>query len=492
MVGTPKDPGGRTNSECGACGRSFVKPRTRAADRRVSYETTTRDQDTFWIQCDVCDQWYHGKTSEHLASMADGYEFARAFNRKEVWKKVYLIENVDGLGIRLPPKSFSLKDCVDVVGAKRVVDTIDVYKQYTFQMSFGRFYEHFMAKERPRLYNILSLEFSDSRLSQIVQPPKLVAELSWVHKFWPLIKGNTPVAPMISSKSVFKEHLKAKPEVELFCLVGMKDSYTDFHIDFGGSSVWYHVFKGQKVFYVVAPTEENVRRFADYQNSSNRTEVFFGDLLPPDSLFKVIINEGETLMIPAGWIHAVTTPCDSLVFGGNFLHSLNIEMQLRIYDMEINLETEDRFMFPSFELVNWYAAASILKILREANDRGVTIDDYLLRGAKALINSLRRWIARDEANEGDLSDSQWVKTYCKLKRCLQIYEKRYCGSLNAEGVNASETNILESPGERLISSTTSKETDAEIETVVCGEVNMSEALPKKEIDDLSIANADKE
>ncbi|VDM43094.1 unnamed protein product [Toxocara canis] len=135
---------------------------------------------------------------------------------------------------------------------------------------------------------------------------------------------------MISSKSVFKEHLKAKPEVELFCLVGMKDSYTDFHIDFGGSSVWYHVFKGQKVFYVVAPTEENVRRFADYQNSSNRTEVFFGDLLPPDSLFKVIINEGETLMIPAGWIHAVTTPCDSLVFGGNFLHSLNIEMQLRL------------------------------------------------------------------------------------------------------------------------------------------------------------------
>ncbi|VDM43095.1 unnamed protein product [Toxocara canis] len=227
MVGTPKDPGGRTNSECGACGRSFVKPRTRAADRRLSNRyyslrcVNVEEYESALIEkyhCERC-AFTHGptlmkqaildhryafedasqvnevmlihtdsdwnetlyrefqknlrgnttrvretlSTSEHLASMADGYEFARAFNRKEVWKKVYLIENVDGLGIRLPPKSFSLKDCVDVVGAKRVVDTIDVYKQYTFQMSFGRFYEHFMAKERPRLYNILSLEFSDSR-----------------------------------------------------------------------------------------------------------------------------------------------------------------------------------------------------------------------------------------------------------------------------------------------------------------------------------------
>ncbi len=27
--------------------------------------------------------------------------------------------------------------------------------------------------------------------------------------------------------------------------MSMKDSYTDFHIDFGGTSVWYHVFEGR-------------------------------------------------------------------------------------------------------------------------------------------------------------------------------------------------------------------------------------------------------
>ena len=35
-----------------------------------------------------------------------------------------------------------------------------------------------------------------------------------------------------------------------------------------------------------------------------------------------------------GWIHAVYTPTDTLVFGGNFLHSFNIPMQLKIYNIE--------------------------------------------------------------------------------------------------------------------------------------------------------------
>jgi len=31
----------------------------------------------------------------------------------------------------------------------------------------------------------------------------------------------------------------------------MKDSYTDFHIDFGGTSVWYHVYEG--MYYIQGP-----------------------------------------------------------------------------------------------------------------------------------------------------------------------------------------------------------------------------------------------
>ncbi len=35
-----------------------------------------------------------------------------------------------------------------------------------------------------------------------------------------------------------------------------------------------------------------------------------------------------------GWIHAVYTPVDTLVFGGNFLHSFNIPMQMHISSIE--------------------------------------------------------------------------------------------------------------------------------------------------------------
>lgn len=40
------------------------------------------------------------------------------------------------------------------------------------------------------------------------------------------------------------------------------------------------------------------------------------------------------VLCAAGWIHAVYTPEDTLVFGGNFLHSFNIPMQLNIYNIE--------------------------------------------------------------------------------------------------------------------------------------------------------------
>lgn len=42
----------------------------------------------------------------------------------------------------------------------------------------------------------------------------------------------------------------------------------------------------------------------------------------------------QALLSLQGWIHAVYTPMDTLVFGGNFLHSFNIPMQLRIYSIE--------------------------------------------------------------------------------------------------------------------------------------------------------------
>ena len=58
-----------------------------------------------------------------------------------------------------------------------------------------------------------------------METPKIVRKLSWVENLWP-------------EESVFE-----RPNVQKYCLMGVKDSYTDFHIDFGGTSVWYHVLR---------------------------------------------------------------------------------------------------------------------------------------------------------------------------------------------------------------------------------------------------------
>lgn len=77
-----------------------------------------------------------------------------------------------------------------------------------------------------------------SRLSKLVKTPDIVEELSWVEQYWP-----KPLRDDLSSaqKAVLNEHISARPEVSKFCLIGMGESYTDFHIDFGGTSVFYHV-----------------------------------------------------------------------------------------------------------------------------------------------------------------------------------------------------------------------------------------------------------
>ncbi len=67
------------------------------------------------------------------------------------------------------------------------------------------------------------LKYLVLRMSELVVVPDIAQKMSWVENYWP-------------DDSYFP-----KPFVQKYCLMGVKDSYTDFHIDFGGTSVWYHV-----------------------------------------------------------------------------------------------------------------------------------------------------------------------------------------------------------------------------------------------------------
>lgn len=142
--------------------------------------------------------------------------------------------------------------------------------------------------------------------------------------------------------------------------------YTDFHIDFGGSSVWYHLLNGQKLFLFIEPTEENLQKYIEWSSSIEQNNIFFADQV--DKCYFTLINPGQTLIIPSGWIHAVYTPINSLVFGGNFLHNYSIKMQLRVYDIEAQTGVPSKFRFPLFEEINWYAINYFLEKLQGNNN----------------------------------------------------------------------------------------------------------------------------
>ena len=55
-----------------------------------------------------------------------------------------------------------------------------------------------------------------------------------------------------------------------------------------------------------------------------------------------------------GWIHAVYTPEDSLVLGGNFIHSFAVEKQLQVAHIEEITHVPQKFRFPFFTEMLWY------------------------------------------------------------------------------------------------------------------------------------------
>uniref|UniRef100_A0AC34GW68 [Histone H3]-dimethyl-L-lysine(36) demethylase n=1 Tax=Panagrolaimus sp. ES5 TaxID=591445 RepID=A0AC34GW68_9BILA len=347
----------------------------------------------------------------------DGHDFMNNFNFDKVWLHPLKVLKKEGLRMELPEENFTLDKLVELVGRDEEIQVIDVYMQESNTMSMGAFYDRWNEEPRKRLYNMLSFEFSHTKLMDIIRAPELMYRLSWVHNLWP------PEAdPDDSHQIVIPEHLELKPDVAMFCLLGMGGSYTDFHIDFGGSSVWYHVYKGKKIFYVIEPTEENLEAFVQWTNGPHRSEQYLNDLIPDKPMKRVVINEGETLMIPSGWIHAVYTPEDSIVFGGNFIHELNIERQLKVYDVELKCNYDDHFLFPSFELTNWYAAFQASD--RYGSDENDSLPPDVIEGFRKLIPYLKKWVQRDKEKDPKYKvQNVFRETIQNLEAMIKGYDK---------------------------------------------------------------------
>uniref|UniRef100_A0A4W3H680 Lysine (K)-specific demethylase 7Ab n=1 Tax=Callorhinchus milii TaxID=7868 RepID=A0A4W3H680_CALMI len=314
-------------------------------------------------------------SADEIIIRMHGAQLTQKYLEKHGFEFPIMLSKIDGLGISLPPNNFSVREVEEYVGGDKVIDVIDVARQADSKMKLHDFVKYYTDPHRNKVLNVISLEFSDTKMAELVEVPDIVKKLSWVENYWP------------------EDSFFPKPYVQKYCLMGVKDSYTDFHIDFGGTSVWYHVLWGEKIFYLIKPTNANLALYESWSSSVNQSEVFFGDRV--DRCYKCVVRQGNTLLIPTGWIHGVITSKDCMAFGGNFLHNLNIRTQIRVYEMEKRLKTPELFKFPYFEAICWYVAKSLQETLKELREDNCQPQNYMVEGIKYLIPALKSWIQKE-------------------------------------------------------------------------------------------------
>uniref|UniRef100_A0A3P9I9J9 Lysine-specific demethylase PHF2 n=1 Tax=Oryzias latipes TaxID=8090 RepID=A0A3P9I9J9_ORYLA len=356
-------------------------------------------------------------SADDILVKLSGCQLTLEFLEENGFDQPILVQKKDGLGMSMPVPTFYISDVENYVGPDVSVDVVDVTKQTDSKMKLKEFVDYYYSTNRKKVLNVINLEFSDTRMSNIVESPHIVRQLSWVENYWP------------------DDALLGKPKVTKYCLICVKDSYTDFHIECGGASVWYHILKGEKIFFLIKPTSANLSLFERWRSSSSHSEMFFADQV--DKCYKCTLKQGQTLFIPSGWINAILTPVDSLSFSGHFVHNLSVEMQMRAYEIEKRLKVRSLTPFPNFETACWYVGRHFLerfKGLHKANKQPAA---YLIHGAKIINGAFRAWTKKqalleheDELPE-NMKPSQLIKDLAKE---IRLFE-------NATKVIKSEPNV---------------------------------------------------
>uniref|UniRef100_A0A672JSI5 [histone H3]-dimethyl-L-lysine(36) demethylase n=1 Tax=Sinocyclocheilus grahami TaxID=75366 RepID=A0A672JSI5_SINGR len=283
--------------------------------------------------------------------------FTLEYIQREGLRDPIIFKKADGLGIKMPDPDFSVSDVKLFVGSRRMVDVMDVNTQKGIEMSMGQWRRYYETppSEREKLYNVISLEFSHTKLEHLVKRPTSVDMIDWVDNMWP---RHLKESQRDSTNAIIEMQY---PKVQKYCLMSVEGCFTDFHIDFGGTSVWYHILRGRKVFWLIPPTPQNLELYENWVLSGKQGDIFLGD--KATMCQRIELKQGYTFMIPSGWIHAVYTPMDTLVFGGNFLHSFNIPMQLNVYNIEDRTRVPAKFRYPFYFEMCWYVLERYLYCL---------------------------------------------------------------------------------------------------------------------------------
>lgn len=301
-------------------------------------------------------------------TVVDGRDLRKEYLDKHGFTQPIVVRSPEGLDMSIP-SDLTVSQVGNLLGPETPLEVMDVPTQGEDKgWTLGKWTEYYNGSAIERVRNVISLEVTDTALGAKILRPKVVRELDLLHNYWP--KRKSPERDM--------------PKVQTYCLMSLQNSYTDFHIDFAGTSVYYHIISGSKTFLFIPPTSANFNKYSDWCKSPDQSKTFLADLCK--ETFKVELTKGDTMFIPSGWIHAVHTPSRSLVIGGNFLHLHGMCNHIRVTSIEISTKVPGKFRFPHFKTTLWYTGIGILaRRLRPSMKElpgALALAQYLLEDAK--------------------------------------------------------------------------------------------------------------
>ncbi len=268
----------RSSSDGGAGGDRLLRQKN--SERRHyadAYGDSDEDDDHMMRQTfSVHDKLQSPRFPQYFVKEILGNEVTVEYFQRTGFNVPLLVVEKTGLGMTAPGQEFTVTDVKNAVGARRTVEVMDCTTQRNSEMSMKDWEEYYnsASNERDgRRLNVISLEFSFTKLEPYVVAPKAVRQVDWVDNVWPrhLKEQQTE-----GTNDLREMHY---PKVQKYCLMSVSGCYTDFHIDFGGTSVWYHIIKGKKVFWLIPPTETNLKLYEQWTMSGKQSNVFFGDLV---------------------------------------------------------------------------------------------------------------------------------------------------------------------------------------------------------------------
>lgn len=154
--------------------------------------------------------------SQSYVREMNGSDLTITYLQRHGFSTPLLFKEKTGLGLHVPSSNFTVNDVRTCVGSRRMLDVMDVGTQKNFEMPMKEWQRYYEDPNKDKLLNVISLEFSHTKLENYIHTPSIVRQIDWVDCVWPRHLKEAQTDPTNVIDEMFY------PKVQKYCLMSVK------------------------------------------------------------------------------------------------------------------------------------------------------------------------------------------------------------------------------------------------------------------------------